>query len=143
VGEFLHALGGEQLLGAGGHVHVEVDPVRPVEQKLPSNNLIKQASQRPNIRGPGRANLLPPIIMIGLLLGLQCQSQHFRRFNALSAPRLHVELVLVGVVDFTLTEIPKNHLDVGFVVGVDVQQDVVRFYVVVGYALLVQGLYDF
>jgi hypothetical protein len=57
-----------------------------MEQKLACQNFIKQTAKGPDIGGPGRANLFPPVVVIGFLLGLEGQREHFWRLDTLSSP---------------------------------------------------------
>lgn len=84
--EFLQILLAEDIFRRVGDLDVEVDPVGPMVEIIPSQHLVEQTAERPDVRGPGGPNLLPSVVVVGLLLEVEGKGQHFWGFDALGAP---------------------------------------------------------
>lgn len=119
-----------------------MSPIVTIEQEFTGHYFIEQAAERPDIWSFGGAYFLSSVIIVWLLFILDGQSEHFGRFDALSASWLEIELILFVAVDFGHPEISKNNINFGWlpqVVGeVEFEQDVVSFDVIMSHILLMQ-----
>lgn len=76
------------------HSRIELSEVRVIELKIPSQQLIEQTPEGPNVATPAGASFLPSVIAIALFFRVTVQQQHFRGSNALSASVFEIKFLI-------------------------------------------------
>lgn len=75
----------QHILRRAGDLHIEIGPIFPMKQVLSRQHLVEQTAQRPHVGGTGGADAFPAVVVVGLLLEVQGQGEHFGRLDALGA----------------------------------------------------------
>jgi hypothetical protein len=93
------------------HSRIELCKIRVIELKIPSQQLIEQTPQTPNVTIPAGAPFFPSIIAIALFFSIPVQQQHFRGSDTLSASIFEIKFLVFIQKYATLPKISQGRGD--------------------------------